>query len=142
MQIVATEPDPILTKEEDLKEVAHTQLVSVEPDLLVAELDAPKGVAHAQMVNSEPDWKWRGKPDTLKVAHVQTVDAELDWISRGEPGTPNADAPVHLAGTEHEILMGMKADKPNDWLLQEMEEGGAAGKTASVGGDKDPHVEL
>jgi len=136
------EPDLILTKEEDLKEVAHTQLVSTEPDLLVAELDAPEGVTHVQMVNAEPDWKWRGKPDTLEVAHTQMVDTEPDWISRGEPDTPNTNAPVHLAGTEHEVLMGMEEDEPDDWLLQEMEEEEAAGKTTSIKGDKDPCVEL
>ena len=81
-QIVAAEPDPFLGEEEDLEdEVTHAQLVSAEPDLSVDELDTLEEVAHAQMVDAEPD-----------------------WILWGEP-TPNADAPVHVVGTGHEVFM-------------------------------------
>jgi hypothetical protein len=117
-QTVAAEPDPILTVEDTLDVVAHTQTVVVEPDAIQDELDTLKEVAHAQ-----------------------TVDAEPDWLSRGEP-TPNPDTPVHLAGMGHEVLMGANEDKPVDWLLEEMEEGETAGKTASVEGDKGPRVKL
>ena len=109
----------ILNKEDGLEdEVTHMQLVSVEPDLQV------------------------GKPDALKVTHTHTVDVKPDWILWGKPGDPNTDASMHLAGMEHEVLMGTREDKPDNWLLQEMEEEGAARKTTSIKGDNDSHIEL
>jgi hypothetical protein len=143
-QIVAAEPDPILSEEDTFDVVAHTQTVVVEPDAILDGLDALKDVAHAQLVSVEPDLQV-GEPETPKeVAHAQMVDAEPDWILWGKPGTPNKDAPVHLAGTEHkdEILMGARDDEPDDWLLQEMEEEGAAEKTTSIEGDNDPRIKL
>jgi hypothetical protein len=117
-QIVAVEPDPFLGEEDALDVVAHTQTVVVEPDTIQDELDTLE-----------------------EVAHVQTVDVEPDWLLRGKP-TPNPDTPVHLAGTGHEVLMGTNEDKPVNWLLEEMEEGETAGKTASIKGDKGPRVKL
>jgi len=100
-----------------------------------------KSLAHMQLVSTELDLQV-GKPDALKVAHAHMVDAEPDSISWGKPGTPHTDTPVHLAGTEHEVLMGANENKPDEWLLQEMEEEEATMKTASIGGDNDPCVKL
>jgi hypothetical protein len=54
------------------------------------------------------------------------------------------NTPVHVAGMEHDVnvLMSMKENKPDEWLLQEIEEEEKAGKTTSVNGDNDPHIKL
>jgi hypothetical protein len=136
------ELDPFLGEEGALDVIAHTQTIVVELDTNVDEEDDLKDVAYVQLVSVELDLQV-GKPETPKeVAYVQMVNIEPDWILWGKPGTPNEDAPVHLAGTKHKFLMGMRDDKPDDWLLQEMEEEWAAKKTTSVKGDNNPCIEL
>jgi hypothetical protein len=46
MQLVVTEPDPILSEKDPLEEAINTALVTVESDLLLSKPNALKDITH------------------------------------------------------------------------------------------------
>ena len=117
---------------------------------------AKEGDTLAQIINAEAVPSWQHPQAPTQGVHAQTIGTEPSAIlgelgaTKWQPGDPSANTPKGVAHPEPDLMPGEDID-PNanapmhlEGLGPEvmLEEGGIAGKNASVKGDRDPLVKL
>jgi hypothetical protein len=125
-------------------DTTHTADLEGEGQLL-----AEEGAIHARIVVAEVGLSQQYPQAPTHGVHAQTVGAKLEAIS-GQPGNPNVNTPEpdSTPGEEINANTHFEGAEPQDSMdegigrLVEVEEDGAARKTAGVEGDTDPRIEL